>query len=144
MAPLRRSYLCIDTLVNIIFFLSFFFSLSPSLSICFFLHTACTTVGSQGIKKPKFDEVTMVYPKGYTGESPQIFSSVSLSPCLSLSLSFACFLLWTGLWKFAANKQGGESLPSRSLLWPCCCARSLSLSRSLVLYIFGWNFVCVC
>lgn len=70
----------IYTLVNIIFFLSF------SLC-CFFLLTACTTVGSQGIKKPKFDEVTMVYPKGYTGESPD------LQLCLSLSLSLSHSLL---------------------------------------------------
>lgn len=72
----------IYTLVNIIFSLSL--SFFPSFSILF---TACTTVGSQGIKKPKFDEVTMVYPKGYTGKSLQTFSSVSLSLSISLSLS---------------------------------------------------------
>lgn len=56
---------------------------------------ACTTVGSQGIKKPKFDEVTMVYPKGYTGEWPDLrrFISLSFSVAVSLLRVFFCYEL---------------------------------------------------
>lgn len=65
-------------------------------------------MGGQGIKKPKFDEVTMVYPKGYTGEFFYLFfleipvRIVFLYPYLYLCravstyLSLSLYLLWTG------------------------------------------------
>ncbi|XP_049311423.1 uncharacterized protein LOC105222406 isoform X2 [Bactrocera dorsalis] len=53
-------------------------------------HFGCGSAASQGMKKPKFDDVTMVYPKGYTGIDMMmggVGSAVSSSASVSSNLS---------------------------------------------------------
>lgn len=50
--------------------------------------SGCPTAATQGIKKSKFDEVTMVYPKGYSGKC--IHDLINFILCLVRMCACVC------------------------------------------------------